>query len=1078
MDIREDYEKEDYAEDMDFRAEIGKKKGKWKESRLLRVILSLLLTASTLVGSFAGMNFLDNVAKMDNLAQQNNVTEKGDFSRSTDFSELMDGYLQLLELSLKFRTYLNDTTPYQGAIENMPFLETEKGKTLTLGEVSKLGGHGYDYKAYLDNFLKGFEGYSREGISLLRLMQQLLEIDSVLVSKDGKVYWMAGGEDKCGLSDKQYRYAMRCAKKISKTELYSSSDTILPSFWENKYGKKTVKVLMKDTEQEVELSTDYQRWIFEKYPKYAQYEMKYLMAEACEKDFKGTSADGMKYSACRKPVYKDYRKAHYITNLWMLSEAERDGQDDETIIVEDDKGKSRSINLNSIVYINHGKTEIVVSDFLLNPDKYYNMLERHEDYDNERVYDVSLEEYAAQLKKDAQQHISTLEQSVGDGPKPWTLGIPLCDMDMMADIAQFYISFSRGLEDFLAHSSFVYTIKSSGFEVSSANSHWREFIRQERNRADAKKAAEGEEKDPVAAGEKFLYASYDANGSVYWNNMFWDSFYNSGSLSGYLVDMAAPYANVFCAVGIDLNEDSLVASDNVIGNAMRRYRQNQADYRKSKAEAITFLGWFGVSAFLILLCLLMLSVMAGHGDRGRLVLWIDRIYVEILVFVACLCGILMFSVVEFFNLYGGMGQLQWTSVQVQLLYPCGLTVDALFLYAIWLSMVRRVKNKSLRKNSLIFHGMHRLKKVWVRAWHWLQVFGGRCRNQKAFVRYGVVGIVWLLIWGTLGIIFLSIHDGYYYGSGMTGFGILAGMALFFISFQVLLQGLCNALAEEEIMQGAKRIADGDFSSQISTDHSRAGKEQRELIQVLNHIGEGLERAIDESVRSERMKTELITNVSHDIKTPLTSVINYVDLLKREEIDNARAREYLEVLDQKSQRLKDLIEDLVEASKASSGAMELQITELNFNELIHQTDGEFEEKFEAAGLTLLSDIPKEAVCFRGDGRRVYRILENLYGNVAKYAMPGTRVYTELSRETDDETGKSYARFTVKNISKEPLNVTPEELTERFVRGDVSRTTEGSGLGLSITKSLTELMKGDFEIYLDGDLFRVTLTFPAS
>lgn len=211
-------------------------KGKWKESGLLRVVLSLLLVASTLVGSFAGATFLDNVAKMDDLVEQNNVTlvqqnnviRKGDFGQSKDFRELMDGYLQLLELSLKFRTYLNDTTPYQGAIENMPFLETEKGKTLTLGEVSKLGGHGYDYEAYLDNFLEGFEYYSQEGISLLDLTQQMLKSDSVLVPKDGEVYWMAGGKDKCGLSDNQYRYAVKCAKKIHETDLYSSSDTILP----------------------------------------------------------------------------------------------------------------------------------------------------------------------------------------------------------------------------------------------------------------------------------------------------------------------------------------------------------------------------------------------------------------------------------------------------------------------------------------------------------------------------------------------------------------------------------------------------------------------------------------------------------------------------------------------------------------------------------------------------------------------------------------------------------------------------------------------------------------------------------
>ena len=279
----------------------------------------------------------------------------------------------------------------------------------------------------------------------------------------------------------------------------------------------------------------------------------------------------------------------------------------------------------------------------------------------------------------------------------------------------------------------------------------------------------------------------------------------------------------------------------------------------------------------------------------------------------------------------------------------------------------------------------------------------------------------------------------------------------------------NAIADEKIREGAERIAGGELSYQIEVPNG-ISKEQRELVKVINSIGEGLEKAVEESVRSERMKTELITNVSHDIKTPLTSVINYVDLLKRENIESERAQEYLKILDQKSQRLKVLIEDLVEASKASSGAMELQISKLNFNELVNQTDGEFEEKFQAAGLTMVSSISEEVIVFRGDGRRVYRILENLYGNVAKYAMPGTRVYTELYQNQDK------AVFTIKNISKEPLNISPEELTERFVRGEQSRSTEGSGLGLSIAKSLTELMNGTFEIHMDGDLFRVTISFP--
>lgn len=272
-----------------------------------------------------------------------------------------------------------------------------------------------------------------------------------------------------------------------------------------------------------------------------------------------------------------------------------------------------------------------------------------------------------------------------------------------------------------------------------------------------------------------------------------------------------------------------------------------------------------------------------------------------------------------------------------------------------------------------------------------------------------------------------------------------------------------------IIEGTQKIMEGDFSYQLP-DMEAAGCRKVLLSDTVNGIGEALERAVEESVRSERMKTELIANVSHDIKTPLTSVINYVDLIKREDVQNEVVQKYIAVLERKSQRLKILIEDLVEASKASSGVMELEISTLNFNELIRQTNGEFDDRFEECCLELVSNIPEESLFFQGDGRRVFRILENLYNNTAKYAMPHTRVYVSLERE------ENFIVFKMKNISAAKLNITPEELTERFVRGERSRTTEGSGLGLSIAKSLTELMEGSFAIELDGDLFCAVVSFP--
>ncbi|OON88283.1 hypothetical protein BXO88_00330 [Oribacterium sp. C9] len=235
------------------------------------------------------------------------------------------------------------------------------------------------------------------------------------------------------------------------------------------------------------------------------------------------------------------------------------------------------------------------------------------------------------------------------------------------------------------------------------------------------------------------------------------------------------------------------------------------------------------------------------------------------------------------------------------------------------------------------------------------------------------------------------------------------------------------------------------------------------------IATGLSEAVDEQVKSERLKADLITNVSHDLKTPLTSIISYVDLLKREEIDNPRVQEYINVLDQKSNRLKTLTEDLVEASKASSGNVKIEFAEINYNEIVEQALGEFEDKTSSAKLDIILNYPDHPVMISADGRHLWRVIENLLNNCCKYALRGSRVYVDI---TDDEESGT-ASCTIKNISSSPLNISPEELTERFVRGDVSRTTEGSGLGLSIAKSLTKLMNGELVITIDGDLYKVSV-----
>lgn len=211
-----------------------------------------------------------------------------------------------------------------------------------------------------------------------------------------------------------------------------------------------------------------------------------------------------------------------------------------------------------------------------------------------------------------------------------------------------------------------------------------------------------------------------------------------------------------------------------------------------------------------------------------------------------------------------------------------------------------------------------------------------------------------------------------------------------------------------------------------------------------------------------------------LRPPLTSIINFVNLLKRENIQDEKIKGYIEVLDSKSQRLKQLTDDLVEASKISSGNISLQMERLNFVELINQTVGEFSEKMNEKCLDLIANMPEKPVYIEADSRRIWRVVENLFGNVYKYALEGTRVYLDLAvKETD---GQKLASFSMKNISAQSLNISADELTERFIRGDVSRSTEGSGLGLSIARNLTELQNGKFDIYLDGDLFKVIITFP--
>ena len=291
----------------------------------------------------------------------------------------------------------------------------------------------------------------------------------------------------------------------------------------------------------------------------------------------------------------------------------------------------------------------------------------------------------------------------------------------------------------------------------------------------------------------------------------------------------------------------------------------------------------------------------------------------------------------------------------------------------------------------------------------------------------------------------------------------------FLEKLILYPIIVSALLQmNRLQEGSRKLAGGELTGKIDT--SKMYWEFKKHGDNLNAIGDGMNAAVGERMKSERFKTELITNVSHDIKTPLTSIINYVDLLGKEQLDNPKAEEYLEVLSRQSARLKKLIEDLIEASKASTGNLKVNMEVCDAQVTLVQTIGEFEEKLANGQITLQIREPEEKILIHADSRHLWRVFDNLMNNICKYAQPGTRAYVNLEREQDQ------ARITFRNISREPLNISSEEPMERFVRGDSSRSMEGNGLGLSIARSLTELMGGSMELTVDGDLFKIVLTFP--
>ena len=440
-------------------------------------------------------------------------------------------------------------------------------------------------------------------------------------------------------------------------------------------------------------------------------------------------------------------------------------------------------------------------------------------------------------------------------------------------------------------------------------------------------------------------------------------------------------------------------------------------------------------ALLALFCFCFSMASAGHwaGHEGIHLTWLDKIPADVWLLVL-LCT--FFIGWEAFYYEWGRVFFCAALVPLVLLFLCAFAAQCKAGTVLRGALIGRIARFLWRIVRAVFrallHTLVRLPLVWKTALVGLVIAGAEFLlyiNDFHRVRYGVFLVMKLI---------------------------------------ELLAVLYIAVSLRTLQKGGEKLARGDFSSPIDTryllwDFKRYGQE-------LNDVQGGLEQAVQEQMKAEHLKTELITNVSHDIKTPLTSIVNYVDLLKKEDMPSSAAREYIAVLDRQSHRLKKLTEDLVEASKASSGALNVELQPTDVNVLLSQIEGEYQERLAACHLTLVTQPPAPGTMIQADSRLLSRVMDNLVSNVCKYAMENTRVYVTAAVRD----GQAVISF--KNVSRDELNISPDELMERFVRGDASRHSEGSGLGLSIARSLVQLQGGTFALSIDADLFRADIVFP--
>ena len=455
----------------------------------------------------------------------------------------------------------------------------------------------------------------------------------------------------------------------------------------------------------------------------------------------------------------------------------------------------------------------------------------------------------------------------------------------------------------------------------------------------------------------------------------------------------------------------------------------------------------GFVGALVLFVLLMCAAGHRYGEDGIHAGFLERVPMDLMLVAVCCMELLLFLPFESLLSFVFRGD--------HLLLSISAAAIIVFIGAVigirWLmTIATNVKLGHWWHNTLIARFFHFLGAAWSRFLYDTKVIRKAIRWQNR-------------IWAVFGIfVFLELFGlALFQAEG----GLLAAWVFEKVLFGVGLHLVLKHYAK--LKESALKMAAGDMA--IAIDTKGMPLDFEEHAEALNTIKDGMATAVAERMKSERMKTELITNVSHDIKTPLTSIINYVDLLEKEQIEDEKAKEYLEVLDRQSKRLKKLIEDLIEASKAATGNIKFEMERVNARMILNQSIGEFAERLEQNQIALVSNIPEEDLYVWADNRYLWRVFDNLMNNIAKYAQPGTRAYIDLKKHD----GK--VEFTFRNTSKNELNISADELMERFVRGDASRNTEGNGLGLSIARSLTESMDGSMNLAIDCDLFKVILEF---